>query len=153
MYTVEKIVLLLYVYGKFCVEIRQFVLRSSWQVSRVLLQDIDRLMEQFQLRLTGENGTASGIINTMNSMEMWHIKFAAFLHGNNPIPDQDWLRSASLCQPRAVTSQCCLQVVHDVILFFYRLYATLDDWSVYLKNTIGSIASTQKENWKIIVER
>ena len=49
-------------------------------------------MEQFHFRLTGENGTASGIVNTLNSMEMWDAKFTGLVHGNNTFPEQDWLK-------------------------------------------------------------
>lgn len=79
--------------------------------------EVELLVQQFTVRLTGENGTAIGVINTGNGMEQWDVKLTAAVHGKTPLSEQDWL----------------------------RLYNAMDDWLGYLHICIENIGNSQKE--------
>ncbi|CAH1787293.1 unnamed protein product [Owenia fusiformis] len=81
-------------------------------------EEVELLLQQFYVRLTGENGTARGIIHLVNSLETWDNKLNAVMHGSNPLPDAEWLR-------------------------FYQL---LDDWVLSINDTLQYIGGTQKED-------
>ncbi len=68
--------------------------------------------------LISTSGVATGLIHINNNLETWDNKLNAAIQGNNPLPDQDWIR-------------------------FYQL---LDDWIVSIEETAEEVGSTQKED-------
>ncbi|ELU17826.1 hypothetical protein CAPTEDRAFT_221957 [Capitella teleta] len=83
-------------------------------------EEIAVLVKQYHVRLTGENGVATGLIHLGNAFEMWSGKVNMLLNGSNPLQDQDWLRFM----------QC------------------LDEWSAFVLHCLALIGSTQKEDEK-----
>ncbi|XP_074655207.1 axonemal dynein light chain domain-containing protein 1-like [Tubulanus polymorphus] len=79
--------------------------------------EIDDLLTQYQIRLTGENGVARGIIQLHNIIETWDNKLNTMLHGSNPLPDMEWMR-------------------------FYQL---IEEWVASINETETYIGTTQKE--------
>ena len=78
------------------------------------------MLIQYGVRLSGENGVATGLIHVANSIETWSQKFNAVMHGSNPLPDAEWI----------------------------KFYQTLDDWTQSIDDTIATVGATQKEEEK-----
>ncbi|PVD21951.1 hypothetical protein C0Q70_17754 [Pomacea canaliculata] len=61
------------------------------QKSLLLLnEDIGNHIQQYQYRITGENGVAAVIIHLQNIVETWQSRISAMLHGTIPIQEKDW---------------------------------------------------------------
>ena len=86
----------------------------------LLFQLIEGMIAQFRVRLNGENGSSTGIIQTLNTMELWDVKFTSLLHGNNPLPEQEWLRSVDM----AITWQSVSTVIYDRMCLFGNFYTS-----------------------------
>lgn len=61
------------------------------QIAMITLNDeIEKLLHQFNTRITGENGVATIVIHLMNGMETWDMKITSCVNGTMPIHDNEW---------------------------------------------------------------
>ena len=83
-----------------------------------LNSEIDELMAQFTVRLTGDNGVAHGVISLINILESWDSRLHTMLQAAKPIPESEWL----------------------------RFYALIDDWLTILVETRAAVGSARRED-------
>ncbi|XP_076455039.1 axonemal dynein light chain domain-containing protein 1-like isoform X2 [Babylonia areolata] len=55
-----------------------------------LNDEVERLLLQYQHRITGENGVAAIVIHLQNVVETWETRIIAALNGTMTIQDSDW---------------------------------------------------------------
>ncbi|KAK6195039.1 hypothetical protein SNE40_000555 [Patella caerulea] len=82
-----------------------------------LNEEVDELLKQFNNRVTGENGVATGVIHLMNAISGWESRITTALNGSLGILDSEWG------------------------VFFL----TLEDWIISLNQSIEFISTTQCE--------
>ncbi|XP_032220070.1 axonemal dynein light chain domain-containing protein 1 [Nematostella vectensis] len=90
-----------------------------------LNQNVDKLHQQYHVRIIGENGVAKGIIDLVNPIETWGNKLNAILHGGEMMLEPEWIRLADL---------------------------VCNEWLDQLKDTILVIGSNQKEGARVAGE-
>ncbi|XP_067017246.1 axonemal dynein light chain domain-containing protein 1-like isoform X2 [Acropora muricata] len=98
---------------------------SRWPQHEVMLQfntEVDRLHQQYHLRIIGENGVAKGIIDLVNPIETWCNKLNAVLNGGEMLLDSDWIRLSNLLR---------------------------EDWIDHLTVSLALIGSTQKDSARL----
>ncbi|CAB4034020.1 Hypothetical predicted protein, partial [Paramuricea clavata] len=57
-------------------------------------QNVEKLHQQFQVRASGENGVAKGLIDMSNPIESWCNKLHSVVNGNEELLDPEWIRLA-----------------------------------------------------------
>ncbi|KAK7095467.1 axonemal dynein light chain domain-containing protein 1-like [Littorina saxatilis] len=82
-----------------------------------LNEEVDKLLEQYQHRITGENGVAAIVIQMTNVVESWEARIISALNGTLPIQDSDWS----------------------------AFYQSLDDWVASLDQAQQYVGTTQAE--------
>ncbi|XP_046844045.1 axonemal dynein light chain domain-containing protein 1-like isoform X2 [Xenia sp. Carnegie-2017] len=55
---------------------------------------VEKLHQQFQIRVSGENGVAKGLICISNRMESWCNKLQSVVNGGDELLDSEWTRLA-----------------------------------------------------------
>lgn len=98
---------------------------TRWPQHEVMLQlnaEVDRLQQQYHVRIIGENGVAKGIIDLVNPLETWGNKLNTVLNGGEMLLDTDWIRLADQVS---------------------------EEWADHLTETLGLIGSTQKESARL----
>lgn len=92
------------------------------EVMSLLNQEVDRLHQQYHVRIIGENGVAKGIIDLVNPIETWGNKLNTVLNGGEMLLDTDWIRLSDQLR---------------------------EEWADHLTETLSLIGSTQKEGARL----
>lgn len=92
------------------------------EVMSQLNQEVDRLHQQYHVRIIGENGVAKGIIDLVNPIETWGNKLNTVLNGGDMLLDADWIRLSDQVR---------------------------EEWADHLTETLALIGSTQKEGARL----
>ncbi|XP_052789465.1 axonemal dynein light chain domain-containing protein 1-like isoform X3 [Mya arenaria] len=83
-----------------------------------LNDEVDKLLHQFNTRITGENGVATNVIHLMNGMETWDMKITSCLNGTLPIHDTEWA----------------------------GLLLTMEEWLAAIEEAVEYVGATQRED-------
>lgn len=98
---------------------------TRWPQHEVMSQlntEVDRLQQQYHVRIIGENGVAKGIIDLVNPIETWGNKLNTVLNGGEMLLDSDWIRLSDQVS---------------------------EEWADHLTETLSLIGSTQKEGARL----
>ncbi|XP_020618075.1 axonemal dynein light chain domain-containing protein 1-like [Orbicella faveolata] len=98
---------------------------TRWPQHEIMLQlnqEVDRLHQQYHVRVIGENGVAKGIIDLVNPIETWGNKLNTVLNGGEMLLDSDWIR------------------ISDQVS---------EEWADHLTETLILIGSTQKDGARL----
>ncbi|KAL4218861.1 Axonemal dynein light chain domain-containing protein 1 [Mactra antiquata] len=89
------------------------------QINMLNLNEVvEKLLHQFNTRITGENGVATNVIHLMNGMETWDMKITSSLNGTMPIHDNEWA----------------------------GLLLTMEEWLSSIEEAVEYVGSTQRED-------
>ncbi|XP_053380213.1 axonemal dynein light chain domain-containing protein 1-like [Mercenaria mercenaria] len=86
-----------------------------------LNEEVEKLLHQFNTRITGENGVATNVIHLMNGMETWDMKITSSINGTMPIHDNEWA----------------------------GLLLTMEEWLSSIEEAIEYVGSTQREDERV----
>lgn len=92
------------------------------EVMSLLNTEVDRLHQQYHVRIIGENGVAKGIIDLVNPIETWCNKLNTVLNGGEMLLDSDWIKLSDFIS---------------------------EDWADHLTGTLALIGSMQREGARL----
>ncbi|CAK8690820.1 unnamed protein product [Clavelina lepadiformis] len=67
---------------------------ESFPLSKTMMNlndTLHKLVKQLQIRISGENGVAKGMINLQNNLDAWGNKLIMMLHGSEVLTETEWL--------------------------------------------------------------
>uniref|UniRef100_F6Q7B5 Axonemal dynein light chain domain-containing protein 1 n=1 Tax=Ciona intestinalis TaxID=7719 RepID=F6Q7B5_CIOIN len=89
-----------------------------------LNEKFHNLVKQLEIRISGENGVAKGIIALQNNLDNWSNKLIMMSHGAQPLTDTEWM----------------------------QLYDKLFEYSTLLTTTIQYVGKQQRDEDKLKIE-